>query len=95
MAHEEVLRLLALGKVLARRPAAKVSIEGFGDLPGSEPLMVGIAKHRAKTAQILLAKAGVSEDRVTVAFSDMGSDQRLARSIRVSTTPPLSEVEKP
>ena len=95
MSREEVLKMLALGKALARHPAAKVSIEGFGDLGGTDPLMVGIAKHRAKVGQTLLGKAGVTEDRVTLTFSDMGSDTRLARSIRVTTTPPLSEVEKP
>lgn len=95
MSREEVQRLMAYGKVLARRPLIRVSIEGFGDLPGLEPLMAGIAKHRAKVAQTLLAKAGVSEDRITISVVDMGSDLRLARSIRVTTTPPLSEVEKP
>ena len=79
MARDEVMRLIALGKVLARRPVAKVSIEGFGDRPGAEPLTVGIAKHRAKVAQMLLAKAGVTEDRVTMAFVDMGPDPRLAQ----------------
>jgi outer membrane protein OmpA-like peptidoglycan-associated protein len=95
MSREEVTRLLALGKVLARRPVAKVSIEGFGDRAGTEPLMVGIAKHRAKVAQMLLAKAGVTEDRVTLAFVDMGQDQHLAQTIRITTLPPLSEIEKP
>jgi len=95
MSREEVLKMLALGKALARHPAAKISIEGFGDLGGSDPLMVGIAKHRAKVGQTLLSKAGVTEDRVTLTFSDMGSDARLARSIRVTSTPPISEVEKP
>jgi len=95
MSREEVLKMLALGKALARHPAAKVSIEGFGDLGGTDPLMVGIAKHRAKVGQTLLGKAGVTEDRVTLTFSDMGSDARLARSIRVTSTPPISEVEKP
>jgi outer membrane protein OmpA-like peptidoglycan-associated protein len=95
MARDEVQRLLALGKVIAHRPGAKVSVEGFGDLPGSEPLMVGIAKHRAKVAQTLLAKAGLTEDRVSIAFVDMGPEARLARSIRITTTPPLSEIEKP
>jgi outer membrane protein OmpA-like peptidoglycan-associated protein len=95
MSREEVQRLIALGKVLARRPVAKVSIEGFGDRPGSEPLTVGIAKHRAKVAQTLLAKAGVTEDRVTLAFVDMGQDPRLAQMIRITTLPPLSEIEKP
>jgi outer membrane protein OmpA-like peptidoglycan-associated protein len=95
MSREEVLKMLALGKALARHPTAKVSIEGFGDLAGSDPLMVGIGKHRAKVAQTLLSKAGVTEDRVTLTFSDMGADARLARSIRVTTTPPISEVEKP
>jgi outer membrane protein OmpA-like peptidoglycan-associated protein len=95
MAHEEVMRLLALGKVLARKPAAKVSIEGFGDRPGTEPLMVGIGKHRAKVAQTLLAKAGVAEDRVTLAFVDMGQDPKLAQMIRITTLPPLSEIDKP
>jgi outer membrane protein OmpA-like peptidoglycan-associated protein len=95
MARDEVQRLMAFGKALARRPQAKLSIEGFGDLPGSDPMMVGIAKHRAKVAQTLLAKAGVTEDRVTMAFVDMGSDQRLARTIRITTVPPLSEIEKP
>jgi outer membrane protein OmpA-like peptidoglycan-associated protein len=95
MSREEVQRLIALGKVLARRPVAKVSIEGFGDRPGTEPLTMGIAKHRAKVAQTLLAKAGVTEDRVTMAFVDMGQDQRLAQMIRITTLPPLSEIEKP
>jgi outer membrane protein OmpA-like peptidoglycan-associated protein len=95
MARDEVQRLIALGKVLAKHPVAKVSIEGFGDRAGSEPLMVGIAKHRAKVAQMLLAKAGVAEDRVTMAFVDMGSDPHLAQTIRITTLPPLSEVEKP
>jgi outer membrane protein OmpA-like peptidoglycan-associated protein len=95
MARDEVMRLIALGKVIAKRPVAKVSIEGFGDRPGSEPLSVGIAKHRAKVAQMLLAKAGVTEDRVTVAFVDMGQDQKLAQMIRITTLPPLSEIEKP
>ena len=95
MSREEVLKMLALGKALARHPAAKVSIEGYGDLAGTDPLMMGIAKHRAKVGQTLLSKAGVPEDHVTLTFSDMGSDQRLARSIRVTTTPPISEVEKP
>ena len=95
MSREEVLKMLALGKALARHPAAKVSIEGFGDLGGSDPPMVGIAKHRAKVGQTLLSKAGVTEDRVTLTFSDMGPDARLARLIRVTTTPPISEVEKP
>ena len=95
MSREEVLRMLALGKALARHPEAKVSIEGFGDLAGTDPLMMGIAKHRAKVGQTLLSKAGVTEDRVTLTFSDLGSDLRLTRSIRVTTTPPISEVEKP
>ncbi|HKQ70764.1 MAG TPA: hypothetical protein VJT73_15565 [Polyangiaceae bacterium] len=95
MTREEVVRLLALGKAVARKPAARVLVEGFGDLPGSDPLMMGIAKHRAKVAQTLLGKAGVTEERVTVSFSDMGTDTRLARTIRIVTTPPLSEVEKP
>ena len=95
MSREEVLKMLALGNALARHPAAKISIEGFGDLGGTDPLMVGIAKHRAKVEQTLLGKAGVTEDRVTLTFSDMGSDARLARSIRVTSTPPISEVEKP
>jgi outer membrane protein OmpA-like peptidoglycan-associated protein len=95
MSREEVQRLLALGKVIARRPGAKVAIDGFGDLPGADALMVGIAKHRAKVAQTLLMKAGVTEDRVTTAFVDMGLDARLARSIRITTMPPLSEIEKP
>ena len=95
MSKDEVQRLIALGKVLAKKPVAKVSIEGFGDRPGTEPLTVGIAKHRAKVAQMLLAKAGVTEDRVTLAFVDMGSDSRLAQMIRVTTLPPLSEIEKP
>jgi outer membrane protein OmpA-like peptidoglycan-associated protein len=95
MSREEVLKVFALGKAIARHPAAKVAIEGFGDMPGTDPLMMGIAKHRAKVGQTLLGKAGVTEDRVTVSFSDMGSDARLARSIRVTTTPPVSEVEKP
>lgn len=95
MAREEVIRVLALGKALARHPLAKVSIEGFGDLPGTDPLMMGIAKHRARVGQTLLSKAGVTEDRVTLTFSDMGSDATLVRSIRVTTTPPISEVEKP
>jgi outer membrane protein OmpA-like peptidoglycan-associated protein len=95
MARDEVMRLIALGKVIARRPGAKVSIEGFGDRPGTEPLTVGIAKHRAKVTQTLLAKAGVTEDRVTMAFVDMGQDQKLAQMIRITTLPPLSEIEKP
>jgi outer membrane protein OmpA-like peptidoglycan-associated protein len=95
MSREEVLRVFALGKAIAHHPGAKVAIEGFGDMPGTDPLMMGIAKHRAKVGQTLLGKAGVTEDRVTVSFSDMGSDARLARSIRVTTTPPVSEVEKP
>jgi len=95
MSREEQVRVFTLGKAVARHPTAKVSIEGFGDVPGTDPLMMGIAKHRAKAAQTLLSKAGVTEDRVTLTFSDMGSDTRLARSIRVTTTPPLSEVEKP
>jgi outer membrane protein OmpA-like peptidoglycan-associated protein len=95
MSRDEVLKVLALGKALSHHPTAKVSIEGFGDLPGTDPLMMGIAKHRAKVGQTLLGKAGVTEDRVTLTFSDMGSDTRLARTIRVTTTPPISEVEKP
>jgi outer membrane protein OmpA-like peptidoglycan-associated protein len=95
MSREEVTRLLALGKMLAHRPIAKVSIEGFGDRPGTEPLMVGIGKHRAKVAQMLLSKAGVTEDRVTLAFVDMGQDSKLAQMIRITTLPPLSEIEKP
>jgi outer membrane protein OmpA-like peptidoglycan-associated protein len=94
MSRDEVQRLIAFGKVLARHPTAKVSIEGFGDRPGSDPLMVGIAKHRAKVAQMLLAKAGVTEDRVTLSFVDMGTDPHLAQNIRVTTLPPLSEIEK-
>ena len=57
--------------------------------------MVGIAKHRAKVAQMLLAKAGVTDDRVTLSFVDMGADQHLAQMIRITTLPPLSEIEKP
>ena len=95
MSRDEVQRLMALGKALARRPSTKVSIEAFGDRPGSEPVMVGIAKHRAKVTQMLLAKAGVSEDRVTATVVDMGSEVRLARSIRITTTPALSEADKP
>lgn len=95
MSRDEVQRLIAFGKVLAHRPAAKVSIEGFGDRAGTEPLMVGIAKHRAKVAQMLLAKAGVTEDRVTLSFVDMGQDSHLAQAIRITTLPPLSEIEKP
>jgi outer membrane protein OmpA-like peptidoglycan-associated protein len=95
MSRDEVQRLMAFGKLLARRPAIKVFIEAFGDLPGSEPVMVGIAKHRAKVAQMLLAKAGVSEDRMTSTVVDMGSDVRLARTIRVATNPPLSDTDKP
>ncbi len=95
MAREEVQRLLAFGKLVARRPAVKVAIEGFGDLPGSEPLMVGIGKHRAKVGQTLLAKAGVSEDRVSVTFADMAGDTRLARSIRITTMPPFTEGDRP
>jgi outer membrane protein OmpA-like peptidoglycan-associated protein len=95
MSREEVQRLMVLGKSLARKPQAKISIEGFGDMPGSDPLMVGIAKHRAKVAQMLLTKAGVTEDRVTLSFVDMGPDQRLARTIRLTTNPPLSEIDKP
>jgi outer membrane protein OmpA-like peptidoglycan-associated protein len=95
MSHDEVMKMLTLGKALARHPTAKVSIEGFGDLPGNDPLMVGIGRHRAKVGATLLAKSGVTEDRVTLAFSDMGSDGRLARTIRVTTMPPISEVEKP
>jgi outer membrane protein OmpA-like peptidoglycan-associated protein len=95
MSRDEVQRLMALGKALARRPSTKVSIEAFGDRSGSEPVMVGIAKHRAKVTQMLLAKAGVSEDRVTATVVDMGSDVRLARSIRITTTPGLSEADKP
>ncbi len=57
--------------------------------------MVGIAKHRAKVAQTLLAKAGIPEDRVTTSFVDMGPDVHLARCIRVTTNPPLSELDKP
>ncbi|HEX9295128.1 MAG TPA: hypothetical protein VF881_04820 [Polyangiaceae bacterium] len=94
MAREEVQRLLAFGKLVARRPGMKVAIEGFGDLPGSEPLMTGIGKHRAKVGQTLLVKAGVSDDRVSVMFADMGSDPRLARTIRITTTPPF-DGEKP
>jgi outer membrane protein OmpA-like peptidoglycan-associated protein len=95
MSRDEVQRLIAFGKVLAKHPAAKVSIEGFGDRPGSEALMVGIAKHRAKVAQMLLAKSGVTDDRVTLSFVDMGADPHLAQMIRITTLPPLSELEKP
>jgi hypothetical protein len=95
MSQEEQVKVMALGKTLARHPTAKVSVEGFGDLGGTDPLMVGIAKHRAKVGLTLLRKAGVTEDRVTLTFSDMGSDTRLARSIRVTSNPPISEVEKP
>ena len=95
MSREEQIKVMALGKALAHHPSAKVSIEGFGDLAGTDPLMVGIGRHRAKVGLTLLSKAGVTEDRVTLSFSDMGSDTRLARSIRVTTTPPISEVEKP
>ena len=95
MSRDEVQRLMALGKTLAHRQVTKVSIEGFGDRPGSEALMVGIAKHRAKVAQTLLAKAGVPEDRVSTTFVDMGSETRLALCIRITTSPPLSELDKP
>jgi outer membrane protein OmpA-like peptidoglycan-associated protein len=95
MSREEVQRLIAFGKVLAHRPVAKVSIEGFGDRPGTEALTMGIAKHRAKVAQMLLAKSGVTEDRVTMAFVDMGQDPKLAQMIRITTLPPLSEIDKP
>ena len=95
MSRDEVQRLMALGKTLAHRPVTRVSIEGFGDRPGSEPLMVGIAKHRAKVAQTLLAKAGLPEDRVSTTFVDMGSEARLALCIRITTSPPLSELDKP
>jgi outer membrane protein OmpA-like peptidoglycan-associated protein len=95
MARDEVQRLMAFGKAVARRPSIKVSVEAFSDRPGSEPVMIGIAKHRAKVTQMLLAKAGVSEDRVTATVADMGSDVRLARSIRVTATPGLSETERP
>jgi outer membrane protein OmpA-like peptidoglycan-associated protein len=95
MSREEVQRLMAFGKIIAHRPSVKVSIEGFGDTSGLEPLMAGIAKHRAKTAQMLLTKSGVSEDRITTAVADMGTDQRLARSIRVTTMPPVPEADKP
>ena len=95
MSRDEVQRLISFGKALAKHPTAKVSIEGFGDRPGSDALMVGIAKHRAKVTQMLLAKSGVTDDRVTLSYVDMGADPHLAQMIRITTQPPLSELEKP
>jgi len=95
MAKDEIDRLMTFGKVLARHPNAKVSIEGFGDRPGSEPLMVGIGKHRAKVAQTLLAKSGVAPERVSLSFVDLGTDAHLAQSIRITTTPPITDADKP
>jgi outer membrane protein OmpA-like peptidoglycan-associated protein len=95
MSREEQLRLSGVGKAVARHPTAKLTIEAFGDTPGTDSLNVGIAKHRQKVTQSILARAGLSEDRMTLVTSDLTSDPRLARSIRLTSTPSLTEVERP
>jgi OOP family OmpA-OmpF porin len=95
MGREEVARLFAMGTMLSHNPTVKVSIEGYGDLPGDSPLTVGIARHRAKVGQTLLKKVGVAEDRVTLSSADVATDPKLARMIRITTTPLLPEAEKP
>jgi serine/threonine-protein kinase len=90
MAKEERVRLLGLGLELSRQPALKVTIVGYGDKAGTDPVTVGLAKYRAKVGQVLLARVGVIETRVTVTFGD-ASDARLARSIRVTTAEPVAQ----
>jgi outer membrane protein OmpA-like peptidoglycan-associated protein len=96
MTKEEVQGIVALAKSLAKHKDVKISIEGYPDRPGSDALMVGIARHRAKVGQLLLTQAGVKEDRITAASAaELGSRADLARTIRITTNPPLSEAEQP
>jgi outer membrane protein OmpA-like peptidoglycan-associated protein len=93
--RDEALRLTALAKAVAKHPTAKIALEGFGDLPGGDTFTTAVAKHRLKVAQATLMRAGVTEDRVTTAIVDVATDPTLARAVRVTGTPPLSEVERP
>jgi outer membrane protein OmpA-like peptidoglycan-associated protein len=96
MTKEEVQRLLVLAKLLAKHKDVRVSIDGFPDRSGGDPLVVGIARHRAKVGQLLLTQAGVKEDRITAAAAaELGTKGDLARTIRVTTTPPLTETDQP
>jgi serine/threonine-protein kinase len=91
MVKEERTRLVALALALTRRPVVKITIVGYADEPGMDAAAVGLAQYRAKVAQALLAKAGVSEDRLTLAVEDIGSNSYLARSVRVIATEPLPQ----
>jgi outer membrane protein OmpA-like peptidoglycan-associated protein len=95
LSRDEALRLAALCKAAARQPTAKLTIEAFGDTIGNDPPNAGLAKHRLKVAETLLTRAGVPEDRFTLVTGDVATDARLARTMRVTSTPPLTEVEKP
>lgn len=95
MSQTELPRLLAAAKALAKDPAAHVTIEAFGDLPGTDPLQAKIATHRAKAAQYIVQKAGVSDKRIAVTTPVMDDPAKCAHAVRITTDVPLPELEGP
>jgi hypothetical protein len=85
MVKKEVERLSKLGRTLSGQTDSKVRIVGYGDEQEADLSSRALAKYRARLAQVLLVKAGVAGERVTLVLGDFASDARLARSIHVTT----------
>jgi outer membrane protein OmpA-like peptidoglycan-associated protein len=95
MSKEERQRVYTLGLALARQPELKVTVDGYGDIAGTDPATVAMARHRAKVGQVLLVKAGVAETRVILTVGEAPADSRLLRSIRITTAPLEMEAGQP
>jgi outer membrane protein OmpA-like peptidoglycan-associated protein len=94
MPRADLTRLVATAKLLAAHPDVRVNIEGYPDRPGEDGLMAGIAAHRAKVGQAILVHSGVQESRINTSTPGLSDSPWLARTIRVTTVPPLPELER-
>ncbi len=95
ISEPELNRLLLAAKLIAKQRDSQILVEGFPDRPGIDRGMAMIASHRAKVGQILLMKAGVAENWITLATPKLDEEGKLVRTMRITVVPPVPELETP
>ena len=94
MLKEELPRAVAYGGTLRKQDRPKITLEGFGDEPGTEDKGTFLGRRRAMIMRQLFGDIGIDGERITLLSTDVATEPSLAGAVRIRTTPPL-EVKAP
>jgi outer membrane protein OmpA-like peptidoglycan-associated protein len=80
---DELGRLIASAADL-RRETGKITIEGFGDDPGTDDKATALGRRRAILARQVLSEIGLDAERLVVTVGDVGADASMKGAVRIS-----------